>query len=76
MLFRSRFDPTSFGFLEIGDQRVAQLVRTYNEAPTGSLFVLVDSSGYLEIAANQASAAAMIGCAAGDPITVHLVQKE
>lgn len=71
-----RFDPTSFGFLEIGDQRVAPLVRTYNEAPTGSLFVLVDSSGYLEIAANQASAAAMIGCAAGDPITVHLVQKD
>lgn len=41
-----RFDPTSFGFLEIGDQRVAPLVRTYNEAPTGSLFVLIDSSGH------------------------------
>ncbi|ADW18554.1 protein of unknown function DUF62 [Desulfobulbus propionicus DSM 2032] len=70
-----RFDPTCFGFLEIGDQQIAQLVRTYNEAQSGTLFVLIDSSGYLEIAANQASAAQMIGCSVGDPITVHLVQK-
>jgi S-adenosyl-L-methionine hydrolase (adenosine-forming) len=36
---------------------------------------LIDSSGYLEIAANQASAAKLTGCAPGDPITVHLAQK-
>ena len=71
-----RFDPTCFGFLEIGGRHIAPLVRTYNEAPSGSLFVLIDSSGYLEVAANQASAAKMIGCAPGDPITVHLVHKD
>jgi S-adenosylmethionine hydrolase len=70
-----RFDPTCFAFLEIGGQQIAQVVRTYSEAPLGSLFVLIDSSGYLEIAANQASAAQMIGCVPGDPITVHLVKK-
>jgi len=71
-----RFDPLSFGFVEIGNQRISQLVRTYHEAETGALLVLIDSSGYLEIAANQASAAILTGCVVGDPVTVHLVRKE
>jgi len=71
-----RFDPTAFTFVEIGDQRISQFGRTYHDAKTGALLVLIDSSGYLEIAANQASAAALIDCVPGDPVTVHLTQKE
>lgn len=72
----NRFDPADFGFLEIGDQRISRFVPTYQQAETGSLLVLIDSSGFLEIAANQASAAALIGCTPGDPVTVHCVRKE
>lgn len=72
----NRFDPAVFGFLEIGDQRISQFVPTYHQAAIGSLLVLIDSSGYLEIAANQASAAELIGCTPGDPVIVHLGRKE
>ncbi len=72
---RGSWDPAAFGFLEINGQRVTQLVRTYNEVPTGVLLALVDSSGYLEIAANQASAAKILGCSPGERVIVHLVQK-
>lgn len=70
-----RFDPTAFGFLEIGNQRISQFFQTYAQAQAGSLLVLIDSSGFLEIAANRANAAELLGCEPGDPITVHLVQK-
>ncbi len=70
---RSNFD--FFDFLELGDQRITQLVKTYCEGPEGGLLVLIDSSGYLEIAANQASAAEILGCAPGEGVTVHFVQK-
>jgi S-adenosylmethionine hydrolase len=68
-----RFDPATFGFVEIGGRRITQLVRTYNEVPSGALLALIDSSGYLELAANQARAADILGCFPGDPVTVHLV---
>jgi S-adenosylmethionine hydrolase len=71
-----RFDPAALAFVEIGDQRISRWVRSYHEAEPGVLLVLIDSSGYLEIAANQASASELIGCAPGDPVTVHLVRKE
>ncbi len=70
-----RFDPATFSFLEIGNQRIIQFFQTYHQAKAGSLLVLVDSSGYLEIAANRANAAELLGCMPGDPIIVHLVQK-
>jgi len=38
----------------------------------GELFVIVGSSGYLEIAANQASAADKVGCGAGSPVELEL----
>ncbi|WP_310599309.1 SAM-dependent chlorinase/fluorinase [Desulfobulbus sp.] len=67
--------PDMFDHLEIGDQRIGRLGRSYHEALPGELLVLADSAGYLEIAANQASAAALIGCGPGDPLTVHLVRR-
>jgi len=70
------WNPALFDFVEIGSQRISQLVRSYHEAEPGTLLVLIDSTGYLEIAANQASAAALVGCRPGDPVTVHFVRKE
>ena len=68
------FDPPRFAWAEIGGHRVERLHRTYTEAPAGALLALVDSSGYLEIAANQANAAEQLGCRPGDPVTVHLTR--
>ncbi len=67
-----RFDPAAFAFVEIGGRRIGPLVRCYQEAETGSLLALIDSAGFLEIAANRANGAALIGCAVGDPVIVHL----
>ncbi len=68
-------DPASFDFLEIGGQRINRLDRTYADVASGALLALVDSSGFLEIAANQANAAERLGCLLGDRIILHLVQK-
>ena len=66
------FDSAAFAGLDIGGQRVDILARTYAEVGPGRLLALVDSSGYIEIAANQASAAEMLVCSPGDAVTVHL----
>ncbi|MDY0391462.1 SAM hydrolase/SAM-dependent halogenase family protein [Desulfobulbus oligotrophicus] len=70
------FEPSAFDFLQIGDHRISQFVRTYQDAAPGSLLVLINSSGHVEIAANQASAAERIGCIQGDPVTLHLLEAE
>lgn len=64
------FDPDTFSCLEINGHRITRLVTTYSEAPIGVLVVLIDSSGFLEIAANQAKAATLIGCGPGDALSV------
>lgn len=69
---RGGFDPARFAGLDIGGQRIDTLARTYGEARPGQLLTLFDSNGYLEVAANQASAAELLDCAPGDPVTVHL----
>lgn len=71
---RGGFDPAGFAGLDIGGQRINTLARTYAEARPGQLLALLDSSGYLEVAANQASAAEILDCAPGDPVTLHLKQ--
>ncbi|MBV5318272.1 MAG: SAM-dependent chlorinase/fluorinase [Desulfobulbaceae bacterium] len=68
-------ESASFHFLEIGGRRIATLASTYNAVAPGALLVLIDSAGYLEIAANQASAAEILGCSPGDRIIVHLQEK-
>ena len=64
------FDIRRFSALEVAHQRIEQLVTTYGEVPVGALCVLVDSAGFLEIAANQANAATLLGCVPGDVIIV------
>jgi S-adenosylmethionine hydrolase len=58
--------------MRAGAQRIHRLALTYAEAEGGDLFVIVGSSGYLEIAANQASAASLLGCSAGAPVELDL----
>jgi S-adenosylmethionine hydrolase len=55
-----------------GQQEVATLARTFGERNFGELFLVVGSSGYLEVAANQASAAKMTGAAVGAPVELTI----
>jgi S-adenosylmethionine hydrolase len=50
--------------LAIGTAQIVRMARTYAEAGPGELFVIVGSSGYLEVSMNQGSAAKMVGCQA------------
>ena len=55
-----------------GRQPITRLALTFTESSPGELFVLVGSSGYLEVATNQASAAKQLGCGAGAPIELTI----
>lgn len=51
--------------LAIGPQKVSSLVRNYAEGGIGEPVLIVGSSGYLEVATNQGSAAKLLGCGVG-----------
>jgi S-adenosyl-L-methionine hydrolase (adenosine-forming) len=51
--------------LSLGSYRIAAAARNYAERPPGELFVIVGSSGYLEISVGQGSAAEVTGCKTG-----------
>ena len=53
--------------LGIGVTKLTRLGLTYAEVDAGEPFVIVGSSGYLEVAANQGSAARILGCGTGAP---------
>ena len=59
--------------LAAGLQRIAVLARNYAEYGPGKLFLIVGSAGYYEISASQASAAKLLGCAAGAPLDLRLL---
>jgi S-adenosylmethionine hydrolase len=56
--------------LEIRGEKIDLYVPNYSAAPSGRLFLITGSGGYIEISKREASAAARIGCQVGDPITV------
>jgi S-adenosylmethionine hydrolase len=58
--------------MRAGAKRIHRLALTYAETEVGDLFVIVGSSGYLEIAANQASAAELLGSSAGATVELDL----
>lgn len=58
--------------MRVGLQSIRRLALTYAETDIGEVFVIVGSSGYLEIAANQASAASLLGCGAGAPVVLEI----
>jgi S-adenosylmethionine hydrolase len=51
--------------MQIGSQEISVITRNYTQAGPGELFVIVGSSGYLEVSVNQGSAAKLIGCETG-----------
>jgi S-adenosylmethionine hydrolase len=53
--------------MNLGPRQVDVLVRNYAESSPGEVFLIVGSSGYLEVSVNQGSAAKAIGCEAGAP---------
>jgi S-adenosyl-L-methionine hydrolase (adenosine-forming) len=59
--------------LRVGLERIHRLALTYAETAIGEVFVIVGSSGYLEIAANQSSAAKLVGCGAGAPVELEIL---
>ena len=58
--------------LRVSLERVRRLALTYAETDIGEVFVIVGSSGYLEVAANQASAAKTLGCGAGASVELEI----
>lgn len=57
--------------LEIAGRSVDTHVRTFADAPPGVPFCHADSSGFVAIAMNQASAAGELGVHRGDPVLVR-----
>jgi S-adenosylmethionine hydrolase len=51
--------------MTIGPHRIRHLVHSYAEGDYGELVLIAGSTGFLEIASNQASAAKITGCAVG-----------
>ena len=58
--------------LRAAQERIHRLALNYSETEPGEIFVIVGSSGYLEIAANQASAAEKLGYSADSPIELEI----
>ncbi|WP_456432388.1 SAM hydrolase/SAM-dependent halogenase family protein [Thermosulfuriphilus sp.] len=57
--------------VEIAGRRILGLKRTYIEVPPGVILALVGSHGFLEIAANQTSAATTLEAGRGARVLVH-----
>ena len=53
--------------MRLGAREIEVLVRNYSESSPGEVFLIVGSSGYIEVSVNQGSAAKVIGCEAGAP---------
>jgi hypothetical protein len=53
--------------MQLGPRQIEILVHNYTESSPGEIFLIVGSSGYLEVSINQGSAAKAIGCEAGAP---------
>jgi len=58
--------------LEVGSTRVERLVRTYSDAPDGSLVFLAGSGGELEVSEVGGSAAARLVAAVGSSVVCRL----
>jgi hypothetical protein len=58
--------------LQAGLKAITRLALTFSECAPGELFVIVGSSGYLEVATSQGSAAEALGCSAGSPVDLTI----
>jgi S-adenosyl-L-methionine hydrolase (adenosine-forming) len=58
--------------ITVGEHLVERWVRTYGEAPPGSLIALISSAGTLEVAQVHGNAARRLGASVGTPVRVLL----
>jgi S-adenosylmethionine hydrolase len=58
------------GRLRVGDHDVATVVRTYGDAPRGTLVALVGSQDAIEAAVVEGNAAARLAAGVGTPVTI------
>lgn len=59
--------------MSVGLQTVSQFARNYAERGPGELFLIIGSSGYMEVSACQASAAKLLGCGVGAPVELRIL---
>jgi S-adenosyl-L-methionine hydrolase (adenosine-forming) len=57
--------------VEAGGRRIADIVRTFADAPEGLPVCYVDSSGFLAVALNKGNAARSLGVRRGESVLVH-----
>lgn len=58
--------------LLLGSLAITRLALTFTDCAPGEVFVVAGSSGYLEVAINQASAAKTLGFGAGSPVELAI----
>ncbi|MGH9559429.1 MAG: SAM hydrolase/SAM-dependent halogenase family protein [Bryobacteraceae bacterium] len=58
--------------MRVGGHRIRRMARTFSDAASGELAAIPGSSGFIEIAANLASAARVVGGAPGDPVELAM----
>jgi S-adenosylmethionine hydrolase len=58
--------------LTCGQAAITALSQTFAEGTPGEPVLIAGSSGYLEVAANQGSAARMLGCGTGAPVDLTI----
>ncbi len=66
-LFASSVPPLN---ILVSGETITRLCRSYAEGAEGEYFAIIGSSGYLEIAARQASAAEKLAAGAGSPVGI------
>jgi hypothetical protein len=64
--------PTRPFELNIGLRKLTRLVSSFTAAQPGEIVTIIGSSGYIEVVANQASAAKLLGCETGSPAELVL----
>lgn len=58
--------------ITVNGHTLSTIRRTYSEVEAGDTLVIADSSGYLEIAVNQGSAAQQLNIKPGDPVILQI----
>ncbi|MGP0071409.1 MAG: S-adenosyl-l-methionine hydroxide adenosyltransferase family protein [Bryobacteraceae bacterium] len=58
--------------LQAGLRTITRLALTFSECAPGELFAIVGSSGYVELAASEGSAAQALGCGVGSPVELTI----
>ena len=64
-------EPPAFKIL-VGKGEITQIRTAYGEGNPGEVFAILNSMGYLEIAANRAAAAQVLGVGKGNEVSVSL----